>query len=53
MYAGLGAKVFWDLGGWNDMVWGNVGVSVFLNLVRWGTLLGWFGVVGGEKVKRG
>jgi hypothetical protein len=46
VYAALGDEVFWNLGGWNDMVWGNVGVSAFLNLNRWMTLLGVFGRIG-------
>ena len=46
VYAALGDEVFWNLNGWNDMVWGNVGVSAFLNLYRWMTLLGVFGRIG-------
>lgn len=30
---------------WNDMLWGSVGVSVFLNIVRLLTLAGVFGAV--------
>jgi len=38
-------SVFWDLGLWNDMMWGNVGVSTFLHVNRLATLLGLFGSV--------
>ncbi|KAI1457243.1 hypothetical protein F4805DRAFT_429407 [Annulohypoxylon moriforme] len=57
-YRGVGEEVFWDTGRWNEMLWGGVGVSVLLNLARWGTLLGGFGrlrdprdpvVAGGKK----
>ncbi|KAI1143911.1 hypothetical protein F5Y05DRAFT_10691 [Hypoxylon sp. FL0543] len=44
-YRGVGADVFWDLGRWNDMLWGGVGVSAALNLLRWLTVLGVFGAV--------
>ncbi|KAK0902948.1 hypothetical protein LTR02_007818 [Friedmanniomyces endolithicus] len=37
---------FWDLTLWNDMMWGNVGVSAFFHLNRWATLLGLFGRLG-------
>lgn len=39
---GMG-PAFWDLGTWNDMVWGNVGASAFLHINRWLTVLGLFG----------
>lgn len=42
-YKGVGPEYFWNIGGWNDMVWGNVGVSAFLNVNRWLTVLGLFG----------
>ncbi|ORY61201.1 uncharacterized protein BCR38DRAFT_439563 [Pseudomassariella vexata] len=42
-YKGVGPEHFWNLGKWNHMVWGNVGVSAFLNVNRWLTLLGAFG----------
>ena len=47
-HAALGDEYFWDLNKWNDMTWGNVGVSVFLNVNRWLTVLGVFGKVGGK-----
>jgi hypothetical protein len=34
---------FWDLNQWNDMMWGNVGVSAFLHVNRLATVLGVFG----------
>jgi len=42
-YRGVGQEYFWNVGQWNDMVAGNVGASVFLNINRWLTLLGLFG----------
>lgn len=42
-YVAVGAEYFWDVREWNDMVWGNVGVSLFLNVVRLATLAGGFG----------
>lgn len=47
-YAALGDDYFWDVSKWNDMIWGNVGVSVFLNINRWLTVLGLFGKVGAQ-----
>lgn len=47
-YRGLPAHVFWDVGQWNDVIWGNVGASIVLNVVRWLTVLGAFGRLGGE-----
>lgn len=43
VYRGMGPAGFWDFGQWNDMVWGNVGASTFLNINRWLTVLGVFG----------
>ncbi|KAK3115005.1 hypothetical protein LTR53_006090 [Teratosphaeriaceae sp. CCFEE 6253] len=34
---------FWDWTQWNDMMWGNVGVSAFLHVNRLATVLGVFG----------
>lgn len=42
-YRGLPPHVFWDVGQWNQVVWGNIGASVVLNVVRWLTILGAFG----------
>ena len=52
-YAALGPEIFWDVSKWNDMLWGNVGVSAFLNVNRWATVLGMFGSVGGRKAAGG
>lgn len=52
-YASLGDKLFWDVSKWNDMVWGNIGTSLFLNVNRWATVLGLFGTVGGRKTAGG
>jgi hypothetical protein len=43
VYKGFGDESFWKFSDWNDLVWGAVGVSVFLNINRWATLLGFFG----------
>ncbi|KAK0726513.1 hypothetical protein B0T21DRAFT_293240, partial [Apiosordaria backusii] len=43
IYKALGPEAFWEFGKWNDMVWGGVGVSVVLNLVRWGVVFDVFG----------
>jgi hypothetical protein len=51
-YRGLGDDWFYTPGRWNTMVWANIGVSVFLNVVRWATLAGVFGTVGGRKAGR-
>ena len=53
VYASLGDDIFWDVSKWNNMVWGNIGASVFLNLNRWATVLGLFGTVGGRKASAG
>lgn len=45
-YATVGADFFWDVRRWNDMVWGNVGVSVVLNVLRLLTVAGAFGPLG-------
>ena len=45
-YAVLESAFFWNPGGWNDMAWGNIGVSVFLCINRIATLLGVFGKIG-------
>lgn len=42
-YAAVGNEHFFNLAGWNDMIAGNVGVSAFLNINRWLTVLGVFG----------
>ena len=52
-YVSLGDKLFWDVSKWNDMVWGNIGSSLFLNVNRWATVLGLFGTIGGRKTARG
>ncbi|KAF4971539.1 hypothetical protein FZEAL_9823 [Fusarium zealandicum] len=43
-----GPDYFLNVAEWNDMTWGNVGVSAFLNVNRWLTVLGVFGTVGGS-----
>lgn len=44
-YWGLGADVFFDVAGWNSMVWGHVGFSAFFFLNRIATAAGVFGPV--------
>lgn len=52
-YLGLGPEVFWNISQWNEIIAGNVGVSVVLNVVRWLTVLGVFGQLGqGSKKTR-
>ncbi|KAF2165428.1 hypothetical protein M409DRAFT_24278 [Zasmidium cellare ATCC 36951] len=46
-YRAVESEYFWDVGMWNLVVWGNVGVKLVLNAVRVATLLGWFGEVRG------
>ena len=45
-YRGVGHEYFMNPAEWNDMVWGNVGVSAFLHVNRWLAVLGVFGKVG-------
>lgn len=42
-YRSLDPDVFWNPAQWNDMVIGSIGVSAFLNVIRWLTVLGAFG----------
>ena len=42
-YTGLGWDKFMDIGTWNDMMWGNIGSSIFLFINRVATILGVFG----------
>lgn len=42
-YRAVGSEYFFNFGGWNDMTWGNVGVSVFLHINRLATVMGVFG----------
>ncbi|KAI0526568.1 hypothetical protein F5B22DRAFT_165914 [Xylaria bambusicola] len=44
-YVGVGYELFVRPAEWNDLLWGSVGVSVFLNAVRLLTLAGVFGAV--------
>ncbi|KAI0456147.1 hypothetical protein F5B21DRAFT_468872 [Xylaria acuta] len=44
-YVGVGLDLLLQPAEWNDMLWGSVGVSVFLNIVRLSTLAGVFGAV--------
>lgn len=51
-YRVMGSDVFWNFGGYNDMMVGNIAVSAFLHVNRILTLLGVFGQVGGGTVLR-
>lgn len=51
-YSGLGRDTFLDVARWNDMTWGNVGVSAFLFVNRLATAAGVFGVVPRQGLKR-
>ncbi|KAI0191472.1 hypothetical protein EV127DRAFT_428423 [Xylaria flabelliformis] len=44
-YVGVGLDLLLKPAEWNDMLWGSVGVSAFLNIVRLSTLAGVFGTV--------
>ncbi|KAI1190554.1 hypothetical protein F5B17DRAFT_62615 [Nemania serpens] len=44
-YVGVGLDLLLQPAEWNDMLWGSVGVSLFLNAVRLLTLAGVFGPV--------
>ncbi|KAB5578299.1 hypothetical protein GE09DRAFT_1089231 [Coniochaeta sp. 2T2.1] len=51
----VGGDYFWNFAGWHRHMWENVGVSVFLNVVRLATVAGVFGKIGGSdkgKAKR-
>ncbi|KAK5629684.1 hypothetical protein RRF57_005399 [Xylaria bambusicola] len=50
-YVGVGYELFVRPAEWNDLLWGSVGVSVFLNVVRLLTLAGAFGPV--KEYKKG
>ncbi|KAI1393595.1 uncharacterized protein F4822DRAFT_385182 [Hypoxylon trugodes] len=45
VYKALGAELFWDVGSWNDMIWGSIAVSAVLNVLRWLTVAGAFGAL--------
>ena len=42
-YAVMGPQVFWDFSQYNEIMWGNVAVTLFLHVNRLATLLGLFG----------
>lgn len=42
-YYGMGARVFWAWGEWNEVMWGNIAVTIFLFVNRVATLGGVFG----------
>ncbi|KAI1430854.1 hypothetical protein GGR50DRAFT_682797 [Xylaria sp. CBS 124048] len=44
-YVGVGLELLLKPSEWNDLLWGSVGVSLFLNVVRLATLAGVFGAL--------
>ena len=48
-YKQMGPAVFWNFNEYNDVMWGNIGVSAFLHINRLSTVLGVFGRVGPRK----
>ncbi|KAL4783058.1 hypothetical protein BJX76DRAFT_271170 [Aspergillus varians] len=49
-YLAMGPALFFDIGGWNVLTWGNVGVTGFLFVNRLLYFLGVFGYAGGISV---
>jgi hypothetical protein len=45
-YIGMGSVVFWAYREWNEVMWGNIAVTVFLFLNRMATVSGLFGAPG-------
>lgn len=45
-YAGMGSEVFWAWRAWNEVMWGNIAITVFLFVNRVATLGGVFGRLG-------
>ncbi|KAF2115726.1 hypothetical protein BDV96DRAFT_492708 [Lophiotrema nucula] len=42
-YKAMGPEAFWNFNDYNEMMWGNIGVSAFLHVNRGLTLIGAFG----------
>lgn len=51
-YKGMGRDVFWAYMEWNEVMWGNIAVTVFLFLNRLFTLSGGFGRTGWGAVQK-
>ena len=45
-YAGMGSAVFWAYREWNEVMWGNIAVTIFLFVNRTATLSGVYGQLG-------
>lgn len=45
-YAGMGSGVFWGWREWNEVMWGNIAVTIILFANRLATVLGVFGTPG-------
>ena len=43
----IGEKALMDIGNWNDMTWGNIGITLLLFLAR----LSWFLFVGIKRIE--
>ncbi|KAI1313620.1 hypothetical protein F5Y03DRAFT_337210 [Xylaria venustula] len=52
-YVGVGLDLFLRPTEWNDMLWGSIGGSVFLNVIRLLTLAGTFGPVKDDDERSG
>lgn len=52
-YAGMGSAVFWAYREWNEVMWGNIAVTIFLFLNRVATVSGLFGTPGWKKYVKG
>ncbi|KAI0115167.1 hypothetical protein F4814DRAFT_309471 [Daldinia grandis] len=52
-YRGVGPELFWAPAGWNHVLWGAVGGSLVLNVLRWFTVRGLFRALGGPRGARG
>ena len=48
-YAGMGYERFVNVAGWNHMAAANIGVSLFLCVQRFATVMGFFAKTGGAK----
>lgn len=52
-YQAVGDEYFWNVGGWNSVVAGHVGISFVLHVFRLLTLAGVFGEIGGKPAEKG
>lgn len=52
-YIGMGDSVFWRYTEWNEVMWGNIAVTIFLFLNRMATVNGVFGTPGWVALGKG